>query len=246
MGEAEPNSAIKDYVTKDGPTDWRHRETVQFLYGLFDTSRFVFFSPQDETQLVMPQTVIAIDEMRHDTLAAYRLSYNPNGLPFEIIMNAKWIDRPKWELAESLIHEEVHLFQEYMANKGQDHAGNKMQGCKSGYHNRTFVEIAEQIGLHPILGLGAHWRPADGQFEALMGTLGVEKPDHAEGDFVKPDKPKDGKFWWDDSRGKTKGKSTLTLYTADDCSKPAPCKLRAGRRDLHLTCTDCSGVFTPH
>ena len=57
--------------------------------------------------------MIAVDALRHDTLAAHRLTYNPNGLPFEIIMNALWIQRPRWELAETLLHKSVHLFQEF-------------------------------------------------------------------------------------------------------------------------------------
>jgi hypothetical protein len=131
-----------------------------------------------------------------------------------------------------------------MSGKGQARKGNeRFQGCKSGYHNKQFVEIAEELGLHPLLGVGAHWRPGDGQFARLMEPLEVEKPDHAKGEFEKPDKPKDGKFWWDDNRGKKKGTSTLTLYTNPECPQPAPCKLRAGRKDLHLSCDDCSGKF---
>jgi hypothetical protein len=117
--EHGPNNVIKDYINStDAPTDWKRRDVVQFLYTVYDAARFHFFSPHDETQLVLPQSVIAVDAMRHDTLAAYRISYNPNGLPFEIIMNTKWLDRPRWELCESLIHETTHLYQEYMADQG--------------------------------------------------------------------------------------------------------------------------------
>lgn len=247
--EAEPNSAIKDFVTGEtGPKDWGPHETVNFLYGLFDTYRFTFFSPTSDEQLRMPQTVIAVAAMRHDTLAAYRLSYNPNGLPFEILINSLWMERPQWELAETLLHETVHLYQEYMSGKDQDRTkGDKLQGCKSGYHNKQFVEIAEEVGLHPLLGVGAHWKPADGQFEKLMGFIGVEKPEAAKGEFSKPDdgKKSSGTFWWDGDRGRKKGTSTLTLYTSESCQQPSPCKVRSGRRDLHLSCDSCGGKFSP-
>lgn len=241
--EKAPNIVIKEYVEQDGPQDWKHRQMVQFLYRVFDAARFCFFSPRDESQLVLPQSVIAVDDMRHEVLAAYRISYNPTGLPFEIMMNAKWIGRPRWELCESLIHEEVHLFQEYMADQGVD----GYEHCKGGYHNRQFVELCEQVGLHPILGVGAHWGPAGGQFARLMELLGVEKPAHAEGEFKKPEGKVKGKpYWWDADRGKVKGTSTLILYTVDGCPRIPGCKVRSGRRDLQLACMTCGGHFEPH
>src|SRR5206468_2508106 len=151
----------RDYLTSDeAPTDWKYREAVQFLYGVFDSARFHFFSPRDETQLVLPQSVIAVEDMRYNTLAAYRITYNATGLPFEISMNAKWIDRPRWELCESLIHESVHLYQEWGADQGLVRSGGQpMEHCRGGYHNKQFVELCEEVGLHPLLGVGAHWRP---------------------------------------------------------------------------------------
>jgi hypothetical protein len=135
--EARPNDVIKDYINSaDALNDWQHREVVQFLYSVYDAARFFFFSPLNDAQPVLPQSLIAVDEMRHDTLAAYRITYNPNGLPFEIIMNAKWLDRPRWELCESLIHETTHLYQEYMA----DHGVDGMEHCNRGYHNKQFVK----------------------------------------------------------------------------------------------------------
>src|SRR5579859_2217604 len=127
MPKEAPHHAIRDYVTSPtSPVDWQYRDVVSFLYSVFDAARFCFFSPQSESQLVLPQSIIAVDQMRHDTLAAYRITYNPNGLPFEIIMNAKWLDRPRWELCESLIHETTHLYQEYMADQGV----TGMEPCK--------------------------------------------------------------------------------------------------------------------
>lgn len=241
--QSEPNIVIKGYVEADGPQDWKHRETTQFLYRTFDVARFAFFSPRDETQPVLPQSVIAVDGMRVETLAAYRLTYNPNGLPFEIVLNSRWIARPRWELAESLVHEMVHLYQEYLADQGVD----GMQKSKNGYHNKQFVELCEDLGLHPIIGVGAHWRPADGQFERLMGQLGIEKPEHAKAEgWVKPDPGKKGPNWFDADRGRPKGKSTLVLYTSDQCERKPECKIRAGRKDMDIRCNECGGDFHPH
>jgi len=231
-----PNSAIKDYIESDGPKEWRHFDTMKWLYGLHDTVLRVWFSPQNDEQLQLPQSVLAVSKLEYKTLAAYRLTHNPNGLPFEIVLNELWISRPKWELAESLTHETIHLYQEYMA-------GSKVEGfqtCAGNYHNKQFVGIAEEIGLHPKLGEGYHTRPADGQFERLMELLWIQKPDHA---YKKPERDEATGYWWDGDRRKPKGESTLLLYENPTCPEPKPCKLRSGKKDLEIACLKCGGTF---
>lgn len=248
MKETEANKIVKDYVQTEAPQDWEHREVSQFLYRTYDLAKFTFFSPRDETQLTMPQAVIAVDQMRIEALAAHRLTYNPNGLPFEIRTNSRWIERPRWGLAESLVHEMVHLYQEDGADRYMDRfTGEPLEHCKNGYHNKQFVEMCAEIGLHPLIGIGAHWRPADGQFERLMELMEVEKPAHAYGEFKKPEGNVKGRDadWFAADRGKVRGISTLTLYTSDACTRSSPCRIRAGRRDLILNCGECGGHFLP-
>ena len=135
-------------------------------------------------------------------LAYYRLKENAVGLPYEICFNEHYVGRPLWSTLEILVHEMIHLYQENTRG---------LQPCKNGYHNLQFCEIAEDIGLYPILGAGAHWRPAAGQFARLMQRFGVDRPIEADRDFPKPDgqgKPPD---WRDEGKGKPKGKSTLIL-----------------------------------
>lgn len=132
----------------------------------------------------------------------------------------------------------VHLFQEEVPG---------YEKCKRGWHNQQFVDICEEIGLHPLLGVGAHWRPMDGQVAKLAEMIGIEKPAHAEGEFVKPEGPKPPKaYWWDPDRGgKPKGKSTLIKYVAEGCTKSPTCTFRSGRKDLNVRCSDCQGEFHP-
>ncbi len=229
--ETNPNGYIRGYV-EDGAQQWGHRQMAQTLYEWADVFRYFFFAAKDVPQRGLPQPLIAIEEMRIEILAAYRLKENPNGLPYEIIMNARYLNRPVWEILESELHEMVHLFQE---------TSPVMQSCKGGYHNVQFVAICEELGLHPRLGTGAHWRPADGQFERLMERYWVRKPEHAYGEFASPPMEKK-KAWWDEDRGKTRGSSTLRLYI---CGCTPPFKVRTGRPDLAAICLHCEKPFLP-
>ncbi len=229
--ETNPNGYIRGYV-EDEAREWEHRQMAQTLYEWADVFRYYFFAARDMPQRGLPQPLIAIESMRVEILAAYRVKENPNGLPYEIIMNSRYLDRPMWETLESELHEMVHLFQETTPG---------MESCKNGYHNAQFVAIANEIGLYPRIGSGAHWRPADGQFERLMERYLVSKPEHAQGDFGAPPQDKK-KAWWDDDRGKKKGSSTLRLYV---CGCTPPFKVRTGRADLAAICLRCEQPFLP-
>jgi hypothetical protein len=56
----------------------------------------------------------------------------------------------KWAQMETLLHEQVHLWQQ---NFGED-------PVKPGrpYHNREFGFKCENLGLHPMPGVGCHTR----------------------------------------------------------------------------------------
>lgn len=236
-----PNDYIRDFILDDGAKDWRHTDLVKQLYEVDRTFTFNLFSPKDETQLELPQSVIAVADMRVEILAAYRLSYNPNGLFCEILHNEKHLDRPFWAVCESHLHERVHQMQEWLADKGD----NGYQKCKGGWHNAQFVGLCEDVGLHPMLGIGAHWKPADGQFSRIMDRLDIPKPIEAGGAFPKPEDKRSKDSWWDRGRGTARGKSTLALYTADACNRSPRCKIRSGRTDLQIRCMECEGTFRP-
>jgi hypothetical protein len=253
MQKERPNRVIRTYVRSKQSADWAHQQAAAVFYDLYDIFRRFLFAPlPDRQQKPLPQAVIAIQDLRVDTLAAYRLVPNAVGLPWEISLNAKYLARPVWEQAESLLHETIHLYQEDGANAGRSRfAGELFKPCKGGYHNQQFVELGEEVGLHPILGIGAHWRPADGQFERLMDRLGYEKPAYARGEFARPEGPVTGgrtaAWWFAADRGRAKGSSSLIKYEADTCLKPLRCVLRAGVKDLAVACLreQCGGVFRP-
>jgi hypothetical protein len=178
----------------------------------------------------MPDPVISFEKMRIDTLAAYTLVRNPQGLLDEITFNTVHLDRSRWETLETLLHEQCHLWQQ---NFGED-------PVRPGrtYHNREFCDKCESLGLHPRLGTGAHYRPADGVFGVLMKEHGMKAPQPIEA----PELYK--KNWWellDDLLGKEKKKGVSTL---NKWSCPCGENVRVGSKKWPgATCARCGGEY---
>ena len=229
---ANPYKAVKDYVENGGPKDWKHQQRVADLYSMANVMRMYFFSPKEPGQCLMPEPLVGVELLRVETLACYYLVENPLGLKYQISMNSLYLDRPIWEQYESLAHELVHLYQENHPD---------LPKCKRGYHNEAFVSIAEDIGLHPRLGLGCHVAPADGQFARLMERYEVKKPEYVK--TIPPLPPSGKKNWWDDDRGSRKGASTLLKWVC--ACQPPKNSVRTGRKDLMALCLSCGKVFSP-
>lgn len=177
--------------------------------------------------------------MRRDILGAFRLTPNGNGLPYEILVNEVWADRPLYELSETMLHEQLHMCRVEVTK--EDPRGN--------YHSKGFVRDAEQMGLHPKLNKGYHLRPADGQFQGLMERLGIDKPEYAKslptdgsGGIILPPGVKN---WFDIDRGRKtggriKGESTLKKWS---CECEPPQSVRVGKSRLAAICLDCGSTF---
>ncbi|MDO8673422.1 MAG: SprT-like domain-containing protein [Dehalococcoidia bacterium] len=224
-----PNLLIKDFVESDGPSSWKHKEYAKDFYNMAEVMRLYFFSAKDAGDYQMPQPLVGIENLGYRTLACYYLVENPVGLRYQISMNSVYLDRPPYEQYETLCHEMIHLYQENHAD---------LPKCKNGYHNLAFVEIAESIGLHSRLGSGAHWKPADGQFQRLLDRFSIPKPSYSAEAEVPPADKKS--YWWDKDRGNKKGSSTLLMYT---CKCEPPFKIRSGRSNLTALCKACGSDF---
>jgi len=75
----------------------------------------------------------------------------------------------KWAQFETLLHEQIHLWQQ---NYGE-HA-YKPGGVT---HNKEFVEKCNSLGLHPKLGPGYHTQLETEPFSLIMKELGNKTPD---------------------------------------------------------------------
>ena len=219
--------------------DWPYHEEAAYLYRMAVLFKDRLIDPLHHVDRErLPDPVIAFENLRnHNTLAAFRLTRNPQGMQNEIIMNIEhyteqeenmvW-EYGKWAQLETLLHEQVHEWQQV---DGKD-------PVKPGrvYHNREFVEKCESLGLHPMLGVGCHTKVADGVFELLMKEFGIPKPE----DVPERDWKKTGGYplkrdWFKPEP--TKGRSTLTKYECPECHLKVRIGIKGNPEIIHDPCS---------
>lgn len=218
--------------------DWEYREQAKYLYDRAVLFRDRLIDPIARIDRnVMPDPVISFDNLRNkNTLAAYRLTRNPQGMDHEIIINNQHLEEAEgkmswrfgeWALNETLLHEQIHLWQQVV---GED-------PVKLGrvYHNKEFVEKCENVGLHPKLGEGYHTQLADGAFGIVMKELGIEKPEGlAE---LPPELDIDWFKFLEKFFGKErKGQSTLTKWVCPGCDLKVRVGIKGNPELKHEPC----------
>ncbi len=227
---SDPKPEIRKHA--ENAPGWEFREEAQHLYAMATNFKDRFLDPILRTDRGrLPEPVISFDRMNRKTLAAYTLVRNPQGLLDEITFNtAHYVEKDgvlqwkfgKWAQYETLLHEQVHLWQ-------QNFGENPVKPGRA-YHNREFVGKCESLGLHPKLGSGYHTAPADGLFAAYMVELGIEPP--------VLDTTKEPKKHWFFEGEKKEGKSTIHKWVCPDCEMP----IRFGRKGdpelVHAPCIE--------
>ena len=135
-------------VRKNAETakDWVYTEEAVYLYRMAVLFKDSFLDPVLLTgRGRLPDPVISFANLRNNnTLAAYTLVRNPQGLLYEITLNTEhYVDEDRdekkvkgwsfgrWAQLETLLHEQVHLWQQ---NFGTD----PVKPCIP-YHNKEFV-----------------------------------------------------------------------------------------------------------
>lgn len=219
----------KTSVRKHAESDltWKHHEIAGQLYGWTDRFRDRLIDPVARIdRSTLPGPVIGFDSFDYRILAYYLLGKNAFGLEDEIILNEAHLDRPLYCILETVLHEQLHLWQQRF---GQ-------HPVKRNYHNQEFCEKAESLGLHPAPIIGCHYKPADGTFEALLREYGVYKPALAEQIELPKDKKRN---WWEGERRK-EGRSTLEKWSCS-CGQHA----RIGTKAHFAYCTLCKDPFLP-
>jgi hypothetical protein len=224
--------------------DWEYAEEAKYLYRMAALFKDRLLDPiflTDRRRL--PNPVISFENLRNkNTLAAYSLIRNPQGLLYEIKMNTQqykitdgkntvfWIFG-KWAQLETLLHEQVHLWQQ---NFGE-------HPVKPGkvYHNKEFVQKCESLGIYPIIGAGYHIKLADGPFAILMEELGINSPDLRK---LEKEIAKDWFLEWLKSQDKErKGKSTLKKWTCPVCGLNARMGIKGNPQIRHDPCEKDTG-----
>ena len=223
----------------ENAADWEYTDEAQYLYRMAVLFKDRFLDPVLHTDRGrLPDPVISFEDKRNKkTLASYTLHRNPQGLLDEITFNtAQYEDKEgkkvwswgRWAQLETLLHEQIHLWQENFQNK---------YTSKRSAHDKVFIAKAESLGLHPLPVIGCHMAVADGVFAQLMGELGIERPTDVptstewtrtggiRGDWFRP--------------AQERGRSTLKKW---ECSCGQ--KVRVGREDWPgAVCNNCKTEY---
>src|SRR5688572_30117681 len=136
----DPKLAIKRNA--ENAHDWEFSEEAKFLYEMAETFRDRFFATLLPTeQGSLPDPVISFDDLRNKKrLASFTLHRNPVGLLDEITFNKVHYEEEdgkkvwkfgKWAQLETLLHEQVHLWQQNF--------GESPVNPEKIYHNKEFV-----------------------------------------------------------------------------------------------------------
>lgn len=227
-------------VRKNAETasDWEYQEEATYLYNKAVLLRDRLLDPLHHLDRErLPEPVIAFENLRNqNTLAAFRLTRNPQGLKNEIILNTQhYIDQDgkkvwefgRWAQLETLLHEEVHEWQQVF--------GSDPVQLRRIYHNKEFVEKCQSVGLHPKLGEGYHLQLADGPFALLMKELGIQPPDL---DQKPPDVNRDWFKWLLDFTGKgRRGTSTLSKWVCPECGLKVRVGIKGNPEITHDPCS---------
>ena len=240
---SNPQPGIRKNAEK--ARDWEYAEEATYLYHMANQFKDRLLDPillTDRRRL--PDPVISFKNMRNlNTLASYTLVRNPQGLLYEITMNTehytdvvdnrkntKQWELGKWAQLETLLHEQVHLWQ-------QNFGKCPVQPGRV-YHNKEFVEKCESLGLHPKLGAGYHLKLADGVFAQLMTEIGLEPPDLSKRTMSFDT---DWFYWYLDNGEKRKGKSTLHKWTCPVCGLNARIGIKDDPQLRHDPCEKIVG-----
>lgn len=224
--------------TAESARDWEYAPDAVYLYRMAQILKDRLIDPLHRLDRGrLPDPVIAFENLRNNrTLAAFRLTRNPNGLENEIIFNTAHYERVeenekakvewkfgRWAQLETLLHEYVHEWQQVF--------GKDPVQLDRITHNKEFVQKCESLGLHPKLGEGYHTRLADGPFALLMKELGIDPPTEIEQEV---EYTVDW-FRWGKER---EGRSTLSKWSCG-CQN-----VRVGTKEFHAQCLRCGNVFT--
>jgi hypothetical protein len=144
------NQGIRVIAT--GDESWLLRKKSEFLHRWADIFNKEFFDS------ALPTPSISFEATRKEVLGHFVHGRNHYGLRYNINLNRQHLYRSDAEHLETLVHEQIHLYQEIT-----DTAPGTVN-----YHNRAFVDKAQQIGLKAMLGRGCHIGAPQDPFVALL------------------------------------------------------------------------------
>ena len=119
-------------------TEWEFHPIAVRLNQLYDQLNAVFFAN------ALPRAVIAIGPDLITRYGYYRLGRDDIGARHRIHLNTRHFGRPESAVAVTLLHEMIHLYQDKYCRPAH----------RARYHNKQFVQMAAERGIHSQLGSG--------------------------------------------------------------------------------------------
>lgn len=125
----EINEAIRRHEHE--VTDWGFRDIAVRLNCLFDQLNVAFFGGR------LPKAVIAVGPDLIVRYGYYRIGRDEIGAKDRIQLNSRHFGRSESDVAVTLLHEMLHLYQHQFGKPGR----------RARRHNREFVDLAEAVGI---------------------------------------------------------------------------------------------------
>lgn len=194
-------------------SDWRMNSLAWELYWWVDFFNIAFFQKQP-----VPVPALTFERTRVNNLGYYRIGFNDFAVRNQINLNRIYINRPLYEVLQTLIHEMVHSWEHIYVPEEKR--------TKSWYHTKAFRQKLAEIGILTN-NRGCHTGVKD-PFVYLLKRHAVEFESDtrdAEGLIVIPPKPK------------PKGKSKLRKWSCG-CQN-----VRVGKSEFKATCDICNKKF---
>lgn len=193
------------------------KSTIQDLEDLFEVLNSKYFNGE----LKKPIITVAPDNTKHGSYGwctNYEAWKDSEEGYFEINICAEYLTRPFTEVAGTMLHEMVHLYNTI----------NGVKDCSRGgtYHNKKFKDAAETHGLNVEESAKYGWsitclnKDAINEVEDFMGFIGKQSFDiHRE---VLPKEKKKG------------GKSSSRKYVCPVCGT-----IVRATKEVKIICADC-------
>jgi len=124
------NEVVKEHEVS---TEWEYQKTSELLYKFFDIFDKHFFENK------LPLGLIVFEIKNKKTLGSYTIAHNGFGAKDEITFNIRHINRPKFKLLSTLLHEMLHLYE----NRFREDDGTKY----TNHHNKFFREKSKEFGI---------------------------------------------------------------------------------------------------
>jgi SprT-like family len=131
------------------------REVAQIGYDFFDIFNSHFFASQ------LPVCFLKFEPGRRGTLGYYLPGRNAVGARYEINLNPRHFDSPLYEVLGTLLHEQIHLYQDLFAKPSV-----------ADWHNAKFCAMALAFGI-PCRGRRTHAIGYAEPFISLLAQHGV-------------------------------------------------------------------------